>query len=610
MIKLRSDLFRLLKLFVENGAMPIEEIAWYEECSSRTCEKRINELNDTLRDVAVIKRKSEKYSLVILDYAQFWAIETKGLKRELDLNDPYQRQAFILEYLMSKHSWCSYNELANAVSISVKTVRRDITRLKERLAPLNVQCDVKPGRGIKLTAANQSNILFALRDYAINVIDIDDVIPESFGAVLNLLGLSANIKRWIKLNLKTLVKARSFGFNLDERSNGWRPIWNTQKAQKIIDDVNNFLPNLTDAEQDFLLMPLMIESNQLLDSTLVQKEINANFLRMNKWVKSKLNGCNLTFENVYNRMKWHLLFLIGRVRAHIDIDQILPHNVIRKYPVAYELSRKVALGVKELCGMEVSINELAYLVVYFQMLLEEKRNGLQGVRIAYVGKIRTALREFICEKVKKVLGDIDVDEYLTPHDFQNSKKKYLLVFSERPFKCVNGVLVDINMVFRGNVLASVIDTSMVEYMDNIHLCHISVMKINADEYYSAVDETIQELIAEGQLSNDFRKNWISRGSAVDNLFPNGIAVPHAVDAFQTSKVVLGIGIVKHPFKYKEMPVRLIFVIGMPEQLNDELVSTVSRIYDLITSVAHNKVLYNNLLNYDPSKSFVQIVEGI
>lgn len=199
MIKLRSDLFRLLKLFIENGAMPIEEIAWYEECSSRTCEKRINELNDTLRDVAVIKRKSEKYSLVILDYAQFWAIETKGLKRELDLNDPYQRQAFILEYLMSKHSWCSYNELANAVSISVKTVRRDITRLKERLAPLNVQCDVKPGRGIKLTAANQLNMLFALRDYAINVIDIDDVIPESFESVLNFMRLSANIKRWIKL---------------------------------------------------------------------------------------------------------------------------------------------------------------------------------------------------------------------------------------------------------------------------------------------------------------------------------------------------------------------------------------------------------------------------
>ncbi|WP_405024683.1 PRD domain-containing protein [Ligilactobacillus sp. LYQ139] len=590
--------------------MSIEEIAWYEGRSSRTCEKRIKELNDILQGIAVIKRRSEKYSLVILDYARFWTVETKGLKRELDLNDPCQRQAFILEYLISRHSWCSYDELANAINISVKTVRRDIVRLKERLTALNVQCNVKPGRGIKLTAANQLNILFALRDCAINVIDIDDVIPESFESVLNLLGLSANIKRWIKLNLKTLIKAHSFGFSLEGSNNGWQPIWNTQKSQKIIDNVNDLLPNLTNAEQDFLLMPLMIESNQLLDSALVQEEMNANFLRMNKWVKAELSGCNLIFQNVYNRIKWHLLFLIGRVRAHIDIDQILPHNVIRKYPVAYELGRKIALGVTELCGMEVSINELAYLVVYFQMLLEEKRSGLQGVRIAYVGKIRTALREFICEKVKKVLGTIDVDEYFTPDDFQNSKKRYLLVFSERPFECSNGVLVDINMVFRGNVLASVIDTSMVEYMDNIHLCHISVMKIEADEYYNAVDETIQELIVEGQLSDDFRKNWVNRGSAVDNLFPNGIAVPHAVDAFQTSKVVLGIGIIKRPFKYKEMPVRLIFVIGMPEQLNDELVSTVSRIYDLITSVAHNKVLYNNLLNYDPSKPFVQIIEGI
>jgi hypothetical protein len=56
--------------------------------------------------------------------------------------------------------------------------------------------------------------------------------------------------------------------------------------------------------------------------------------------------------------------------------------------------------------------------------------------------------------------------------------------------------------------------------------------------------------------------------------------------------------------------KLIFLIGIPAKLDDSLVEVTSRIYDLISMVSRNQVLFENAENYDNNQSFIQMLEGI
>ena len=62
--------------------------------------------------------------------------------------------------------------------------------------------------------------------------------------------------------------------------------------------------------------------------------------------------------------------------------------------------------------------------------------------------------------------------------------------------------------------------------------------------------------------------------------------------------------------FRNREVKLIFLIAIPNTLNDDLVNATSRVYDLIELISRNSVLYSNFLKYDNSKKLGQIAEGV
>ena len=97
-----SYLFGLLKLFIENGSMTMQEIEAYSNISAKTANKRIAEINSILGKSAHISAGIERFQLIINDYSKFLDIETQFLKGELDLNDPVKRKALIIDILIQK----------------------------------------------------------------------------------------------------------------------------------------------------------------------------------------------------------------------------------------------------------------------------------------------------------------------------------------------------------------------------------------------------------------------------------------------------------------------------------------------------------------------------
>ena len=94
------------------------------------------------------------------------------------------------------------------------------------------------------------------------------------------------------------------------------------------------------------------------------------------------------------------------------------------------------------------------------------------------------------------------------------------------------------------------------------------------------------------------------------MISNGIAIPHAVDGSGKSRVLLALGVVKNKVTYNRTNLKLIFLIGIPQELDNSLIEANSRVYDLILTISQNQILFENVKNFDNHRAFIQMLEGI
>ena len=83
-----------------------------------------------------------------------------------------------------------------------------------------------------------------------------------------------------------------------------------------------------------------------------------------------------------------------------------------------------------------------------------------------------------------------------------------------------------------------------------------------------------------------------------------------VDKSNHSRILLTVGILSKAVKYQGKEVRIIFLIGIPQNLNSKLSKILSHVYDLIFMISGYDEIYNNLLEYDMDLPLTQITEGI
>lgn len=65
-----------------------------------------------------------------------------------------------------------------------------------------------------------------------------------------------------------------------------------------------------------------------------------------------------------------------------------------------------------------------------------------------------------------------------------------------------------------------------------------------------------------------------------------------------------------PTSFDGQKVRVVFLVAIPKQLDANLSRVLSQVYDLIRSIAANGNIYNNLKNYDSTRSIIQLMEAI
>ena len=76
------------------------------------------------------------------------------------------------------------------------------------------------------------------------------------------------------------------------------------------------------------------------------------------------------------------------------------------------------------------------------------------------------------------------------------------------------------------------------------------------------------------------------------VFGHSVAIPHTVQ-YAGERVVFAMGVARQPLRYKEQEVRVIFLLGVPENI-DEDDSVLIRVYDEIISIAKDEAVLGRL----------------
>jgi len=599
----------------------MSELVAAEHVSERTMLKYIQQLNEELGGAAKVLERQHRYYLQVNDYRRLAKLQTGHLKKSLDFNDANKRYAYIMKRLFQSESYITLDDLADELTVSKTTLNRDLKQLRQELAAYDSEIYSMTNNGIKLMIYQDYEAPIIIEHFIDGYFDLQSVIgSNNLDRVMQTcreLGLDLVTSKAIKRNLVTLKFAVQNGYRIASKIPHFHRLWIlNENILKLSEELeHNFIAGINDHELDYLLSPLAFKATTLLDNHLVDEELRANetlFMRIKQ--QSELNS-TLDFNHMYDQIQYHFLFLINRTIFHVKSSQLLPSNLLEKYPIAYDLAHVTLQLLSEKLGVKVEKAEMGYLVLYFQMELEDHKNaGKPSFEVAIVGQVGSSVIKFIQHQLDEIFEDeVVVTVFNTVEQLNANHGHYLLIFSDRPIKYSDTTtpVVRVSAAFRANELRGKLQVSLVEKAILNGTCEFNFWRFNYHkDYLSVVKQMIQARIKDGSLNREFLKSWRKREKQGSSVFENGIAIPHVVDNSGNQRILLQIGVFDRRTKYQERDVQIIFLIGIPQELNHELNKVLSQIYDLIFLIASNSNIYQGLLNFDQTQALTQITEGI
>ena len=115
-------------------------------------------------------------------------------------------------------------------------------------------------------------------------------------------------------------------------------------------------------------------------------------------------------------------------------------------------------------------------------------------------------------------------------------------------------------------------------------------------YDAAVAHMAASLTRDGQVDEGFHDRIRRREQKGTMVFDHAVAIPHSVQ-YAGDKLVLAIGVFHEPVRYQDHEIRVVFLLGLPRQTNEEE-GLLIRVYDEIISITQDSGLLDKLAQSD------------
>lgn len=520
-----------------------------------------------------------------------------------DFNDFHCRIAYLLDQLINTENYLNIMDLSEEMNVSRGTVNNDLKKAKELLRKYNAEILGVTNKGIKLKCSEFSKrlvLIYEVFDYFQCNVLIDNKtidILESLAAHYKF-----NDPMELLFYKSTLV-------TIDRLKKG-KPLKNSipmyknfEINSKVLNDFileieNIYKIKMNSEDIDFIAFPINTRNSAHTGN--IENTVNQEILL--QIVKQMLDSIRERFmidvneKAFYNKVKYHLLFLINRLIFRIPVNDIFSDQIKIKFPLAFELA-KISMSVLQkqyhLMGTEIDIS---YLAVYFTLILDERKvdhksNNSDG-NIAVVTNSGRGTFELIRKQLQEIIGLNSNIDLLTVSELKTKDiSNYGILFStENIISDMHSPIIKIDGIIDQDSLTQKLKELKKKNLEPIaNIMKLDNLKIlyldGKTSYRDNVKKITDQLINKDNVSSDIYSIFEKKDNLSSMLYENGVAFPHLIDK-KLNNFSLTLGIIK-PTTDK---LKIILFLLIPENMDNQQEDALLKIYDEIFTIISDKKL--------------------
>ncbi len=562
-VKQNALMHNLLLLLCENDTISVSRIAAILDTSESTIRRRIDLLNDTLRETGygyIDKSPRRGLHLVVEDRA---AINKLFANYELKNIMTGERQIYkyLIYILFKQNQRLTLNELSEKVYDSIPVVRKNLAVCEEWLSLFELHLSIKKNVGITLEGSEES-IRLAMKHIVINndLYNIDDSIQifakgidlkllkkcisaiesewnfkfseESFNSMLVYAALA--IVRCEHTTLKISKTERLTVMKYNEYN------W-SKSLFKMIEE--KFSVSISEDETIYfavqLLCSYLIHSENLEENNAYKyDEKLKTFISRIISVVSDVMNVDLTQDSeLYYGLLNHIRPAIFRMRFEKHSTQTLTNFIKEEYKQTYRVSWALSILFEEYYGINISSTELSYITLYIQSSLDRMS---QPIKMALVTELGMGLNQLFCNKIKIAVPKVEKISIISLHDFETKMlEQYDLIVTTSSLKVHSDKVIQLSSLLSDNGISMIkqkiemlkskqletkkkFDVSCHTLFDpKLIFTHLHVK--NKEELLSLLSK---HLVSLGYVSSKYHASILKRERTVSTYIGNRVAIPH------------------------------------------------------------------------------------
>ncbi|MBP3853612.1 MAG: transcription antiterminator [Erysipelotrichaceae bacterium] len=598
----------ILSVLRKSSVMSLRSLASQLSVSERTVRNDIKEINEQLKNCAVIELDQGKCSLRIFNKEQFQKAYTRLLDTEDLMNSSSTRMKYIFGKLMRAYQPVLTDDLAYEMNVARSTLVADLNKLRKELEPYGLSILGKTSKGLTLQGMETGirRYVMELFDFIYKDYPMDKEVTEAIESALEHHSFERDVKVSLRRYLTLMLDRFLTGHYVGSLPDTYYTLLNHKNftfVDRLINRIGNILHvEFPIEEKMYVLLPIIGMRTPTDTDNMNSIELDESIRPLAQQIVQRIHEAlqiSIDMEQIGEEFLYHLMFMINRLRFHVRVDNPLMEDIQQKYPLAHNMAKIAAGVVEQEYDVKVSDEELGYLASYFGVYLEFNQSTDPAQKIALVcgtGRVTAKLLEAQLKNILDSSTQMDTysDEQVSPELLNG----YDLVLStvELLFECRRPILYireifdeadlrkrldkvrywehsDMNMVDDNwFVMADVLEEDTYFNCNGIH------------DYQEALNSMIDSLQEKGYVDPGFRQRIWDREAKGSMIFEGNIAIPHTMQT-ATDSMVLAIGVSKEEMVYQGRTVKAIFLMGLPDTI-DNNGDLLIRIYDEIMTIVN------------------------
>ena len=626
-----NRLANMLHLFQNMQTMSVKSLAAKLDVSDRTIRNDIKVLNGALGDCAVIEGEHGRYTLKVFDERGFRAVASSMDEADDFLNSPRNRMDYMFGKLMRADAPLLTDDLAYEMSVGRTTLTSDLKRLRQELEGYHLVIQGKTNRGLTLYGNEadirryvmEKNFDSIYQDYPLDR-EVIDIVADYCDQCRLAPDTREFFERYVTLMLDRFLTGHYIGrlsaqaYDLTSRSE-------FADVSEAMDRIGRSLAvDMPVEEKLFVLMPIIGMRTPADVRNMRSIELDESMRPLLPLIVEQIQkdtNLNISLGDFTEEFLYHLMFMINRMRFGIRLQNPMADDMREKYPLAYSVAGIAAKVITREYGFEVTVDEQAYLATYFGVFLTESQLRMERqFRIVVVygtGRVTARLLEMQLRRVVGTSADLTMISAQEATAEKLDEYDLVLTAVDPLWECQRPVI-RIYEVIQEQELRRKIEKA--RYWDQAESptldgnWFVSTGLLEERQFFLFDGETsyedalramCEQLVADGLLDEAFPARLQERQETGTMVFGNSIALPHTIQRVN-DRIVLAVGVCAQPVRYMDSDVSIIFLLGLPEHIEDNDYLLI-RVYDEIITISQDDELRRQVA---ASRSYQQLCRAM